>query len=282
MPQCDLSFDCVLQIIRYQLFMNFVRYYPIAGLAFFVLYIWKKKSLWPYKIQDKLPKWEHISREIKQSAVTLVVFSFIGLSVFILSKLGYLPVKVYRDADKFGGVPWMIASFVLLTIWHETWFYWAHRLMHHKKIYPHVHLMHHKSVNPTPIAAYNFHWTEAFVEALYLPIFICVVPLYFKVMIFHTFYAMILNIIWHFGFEFFPKGFASHPVWKWISTSTHHNMHHQKFNGNYGLYFNFWDRVMGTNFPNYESYYDTVVEKRNHPVSQEIPSFAIEPIDFFG
>nr|HNI25705.1 sterol desaturase [Leptospiraceae bacterium] len=38
---------------------------------------------------------------------------------------------------------------------------------------------------------------------------------------------------------------------------------HQKFNGNYSLYFNFWDRVMGTNFPNYEKYYDEVTAKRD-------------------
>jgi sterol desaturase/sphingolipid hydroxylase (fatty acid hydroxylase superfamily) len=26
----------------------------------------------------------------------------------------------------------------------------------------------------------------------------------------------------------------------------YHNLHHERFNGNYGLYFTFWDRLMGT------------------------------------
>ncbi len=30
-------------------------------------------------------------------------------------------------------------------------------------------------------------------------------------------------------------------------------MHHQHIRMNYGLYFNFWDRLMGTNHPQYEA-----------------------------
>jgi sterol desaturase/sphingolipid hydroxylase (fatty acid hydroxylase superfamily) len=36
------------------------------------------------------------------------------------------------------------------------------------------------------------------------------------------------------------------------TTSTHHNMHHQLFNGNYALYFTWWDKWMGTEFKDYE------------------------------
>jgi sterol desaturase/sphingolipid hydroxylase (fatty acid hydroxylase superfamily) len=32
----------------------------------------------------------------------------------------------------------------------------------------------------------------------------------------------------------------------WLNRSTFHNDHHRLFRGNYGLYFTFWDRVMGT------------------------------------
>jgi sterol desaturase/sphingolipid hydroxylase (fatty acid hydroxylase superfamily) len=30
-------------------------------------------------------------------------------------------------------------------------------------------------------------------------------------------------------------------------------MHHSSFNGNYGLMFRFWDRLLGTELKNYES-----------------------------
>ena len=260
--QCNLTAECIWGVAKFQLFMNFIRYYPIAGLFFFIFYIWKKDLFNRFKIQDKFPKKEKIINEIKQSAITLIVFASIGVSVFVLNKSGIMKTKLYFNPNENGGIPFMILSFILITIWHETYFYWIHRLMHHKKIYPYVHQVHHQSVNPSPIAAYHFHFIESFFEAFYTIPFLLVVPMYFPVFVFHTFYAMILNIYWHLGYELFPKGFASHPIFKWISTSTHHNLHHQKFNGNYGLYFNFWDRIMGTNFSYYETYYDQIIEKR--------------------
>lgn len=260
---CDFNLNCAMQAGAYQLFMNFIRYYPIAGVAFLIFYIWKKDSFFRFKIQEKYPHADKIWREIRQSAVTLFVFATIGTTVFVLNKIGVMHTKIYRDPSLYGGLPYMILSFILITVWHETYFYWAHRLMHHKKLYKYTHIVHHQSVNPTPIAAYNFQWTEAILEAIYPIPFLMIVPMYFPVFVIHTFYAMILNIYVHLGYEFFPKGWASHPITKWINTATHHNLHHQKFNGNYGLYFNFWDRVMGTNFKNYEETFDEIAEKRN-------------------
>ena len=257
---CELNLDCLIQVASFQLFMNFVRYYPIAGVAFLIFYMWKKNYFARFKIQDKYPKAEKIWMEIRQSAITLIMFSGIGITVYTLIRLGVLKGYMYKDPTLYGGVPYMILSFILITIWHETYFYWAHRLMHHKKIYKYVHLVHHQSVNPTPV------------EAIYAVIFTLTVPIYYPVFIIHTFYAMIMNIWFHLGYEFMPKGFASHWFFKWINTSTHHNLHHQKFNGNYGLYLNFWDRIMGTNFPYYETYFDKLVDKRNTalPVENEI------------
>ncbi|HMZ58810.1 MAG TPA: sterol desaturase family protein [Leptospiraceae bacterium] len=260
---CEFNLACVKDVALYQLFMNFIRYYPIAGAAFVIFYIWKKDYFARFRIQEKYPKTEKILHELRQSALTLVIFAAIGTTVYVLKRMNILDNKIYRDPSLYGGVPYMILSYILLTVWHETWFYWAHRLMHHKKIYKYVHLTHHQSVNPTPIAAYHFHWREAILEGICPVIFFMFVPMYFPVFVIHTFHVMILNIWWHLGYELFPKGFASHPILKWINTSTHHNMHHQKFNGNYSLYFNFWDRVMGTNFPNYEKYYDEVTAKRD-------------------
>jgi lathosterol oxidase len=39
-------------------------------------------------------------------------------------------------------------------------------------------------------------------------------------------------------------------------------MHHQYFRGNYGLYFNIWDRMMGTNHPDYEKRFYAVTTRR--------------------
>jgi hypothetical protein len=43
-----------------------------------------------------------------------------------------------------------------------------------------------------------------------------------------------------------------------LNTSTHHAMHHEAFRANYGLYFNIWDRLLGTNHPQYEQRFAAV------------------------
>ncbi|MDX1960836.1 MAG: sterol desaturase family protein [Leptospiraceae bacterium] len=258
---CNLDWSCAFQALFTQLFMNTIRYFPIAGILFFVIWVWKKDFFSPYRIQLKFPENDKLIYEIKQSFTTLVVFTFIGTTVFLLSKSGIAKTKIYRDFSEHSWT-YVISTYIVLLIWHETFFYWVHRLMHSKRFYGLIHSVHHKSVNPSPLAAYNFHYLEAFLEAIYLPIFAYIVPIHYGVLIFHTFQAMLMNIYFHLGYEFYPKGFARNLIFKWINTTTHHNLHHSKFNGNYSLYFNFWDRIMGTNFKNYEEYYDKVIERR--------------------
>jgi sterol desaturase/sphingolipid hydroxylase (fatty acid hydroxylase superfamily) len=46
-----------------------------------------------------------------------------------------------------------------------------------------------------------------------------------------------------------------------MNTPTNHVMHHEKLRGNYGLYFNVWDRLMGTNHKDYEKRFEEVVTR---------------------
>jgi sterol desaturase/sphingolipid hydroxylase (fatty acid hydroxylase superfamily) len=39
-------------------------------------------------------------------------------------------------------------------------------------------------------------------------------------------------------------------------------MHHSKFKGNYGVHFRFWDRLMKTEFKDYEAEYDKIQERK--------------------
>jgi sterol desaturase/sphingolipid hydroxylase (fatty acid hydroxylase superfamily) len=57
----------------------------------------------------------------------------------------------------------------------------------------------------------------------------------------------------HNGFEWAPKWWDRIPVLRLETPSIHHNLHHEKSRGNYGLYFTFWDRWMGTQFPDCEA-----------------------------
>ena len=45
------------------------------------------------------------------------------------------------------------------------------------------------------------------------------------------------------------------------TTTTHHNQHHRRFSSNYGLYFTFWDRAMGTLHADYHAEFDRVAAR---------------------
>ncbi len=74
------------------------------------------------------------------------------------------------------------------------------------------------------------------------------------------------NVYGHLGYELYPRGFNTGRVGRWINTSTNHNQHHQYFRGNYGLYFTFWDRMMGTIRKDYDERFEQVVTRKkiNH------------------
>ena len=150
----------------------------------------------------------------------MTIFAFVGVGVFTAKKNGF--TFLYTEISEFG-IGYFILSIIVAILIHDTFFYWGHRLMHHKSIFRYVHKVHHNSTNPSPWAAFSFHPYESVIEALIV---------------------------------------TTHWLWKWNNTSTHHNMHHRFFNCNYGLYFNFWDRVMGTNHPNYHKVFEEVKSRK--------------------
>jgi len=73
----------------------------------------------------------------------------------------------------------------------------------------------------------------------------------------------ILNVLGHLGYEFYPRNFVANPLTNWNNTSFHHNQHHQKFNCNYGLYFNWWDKICKTNHIEYQKQFEEFTSLRD-------------------
>ena len=230
-----------------------IRYFVIAGAAFF--YFQKKKKYGYRKIQKKEPKREMIFHEIKWSVLSLLIFGLLSAGNSFLAYQGHM--KIYTSVEEFGAL-YLLASFVVLIILHDTYFYWVHRFMHWNKIYRFVHLVHHKSTNPTPFAAFSFHPLETLLEAAMIPLLLLVMPLHPVVLLLFALFSNILNVMGHLGYEIFPSGFTRGTFW-FMNTSTHHNQHHSKFHCNYGLYFNFWDRIMKINHKTYHDTFETIV-----------------------
>lgn len=231
-----------LQWLLMPLFI-FIRDALPAAAAYGIFYVWKRREWFYLKIQQRFPRPSDYQREIAYSALTSLVFAVVAWLCLGTPFHNY--TQFYTKIDQYG-VAWLILSILLSLIVHDAYFYWIHRWMHSPKLYRKVHLVHHKSVNPSPWAAFAFHPLEAVAEAGIIPVLLLVMPLHPISFFGFITFMLIFNVYGHLGYELFPKKIYAHPLGKWLNTSVYHNLHHEKFHGNYGLYLTFWDRVCGT------------------------------------
>lgn len=232
------------------------RYFLFAGIAFVLAYLVLNKAIRNKKIQQRYPKSSDYLREMGYSVLTICLFAFIPL--LLIRNEAVRPFTTYYTSIEEHGTLYFFLAFPIMLVLHDTYFYWAHRLMHHPALFRLFHLVHHKSVNPSPWAAYAFHPLEAIVEAGIVVIFLFTIPIHQYHLPFFFLFMIIYNVYGHLGWELYPKGFSRHWLGKWINTSVNHNQHHQYFKGNYGLYFLFWDRMMGTLRADYDEQFDEV------------------------
>ncbi len=250
-----------------------LRYVLFAGVAYLFFYVWRKRAWLSRKIQQKYPERKRILFEIKYSFSSLAIFASLALFIRWATKAGY--TQVYSDFNEHS---WAYFAFTVVAfiVIHDAYFYWTHRTMHHPKLFKHVHKVHHMSNNPTPWAAFSFHPLEALVEFGIIPIMVFIMPLHPIAIVIFALYMVLLNVMGHLGYEIFPKGFTQHKLFGLHNTSTHHNMHHKHVNCNYSLYFNIWDKLMGTNHAKYHSTFDEVASRNGDTRSktQEMSSRA--------
>ena len=239
-----------------------VRYLIFAGIAYWIFYVLKRQNWLFMKIQQKYPERQQIWREIGYSVLSFTVLASVGVVIRLAVTHGIFDTKIYKHfADH--SVAYYIATTVFIIFFHDTYFYWAHRLMHHPLLYERVHKVHHLSKDPTPWAAFSFHPSEALIEVAFVPLLIFTIPLHFSSLLILSMWQISFNVMGHLGYEIFPQGALRHPLLKWLNTSTNHNMHHKYVRCNYGLYFSFWDRIMGTNHARYEETFDEVTARRD-------------------
>ncbi|MFA7273470.1 MAG: sterol desaturase family protein [Crocinitomicaceae bacterium] len=248
-----------IQVLRRLFVFNLFRYAFFAVLGYFIWYILFKKKWQFKKIQSVFPKGSDYRREIGYSLVTVILFSIIGYAV-VSEPISNFTLRYTEFSDRTVGYWWL--SILLMILLHDTYFYWAHRLMHHKKIFNLFHLVHHRSLNPSPWAAYAFHPLEGIIEAGVIFPIVFLIPHHVSAIIVFLFFMIIYNVYGHLGYELYPKGFNKNFIGKWLNTSVNHNQHHEKITGNYGLYFLFWDRWMGTMRDDYDQKFEEIDAKR--------------------
>ena len=149
---------------------------------------------------------------------------------------------------------------IATAVWAEIWHYFSHRAFHLRPLHW-IHVEHHRSHLNTPLTALSFSlWEKLIFNAGIIAPFILID-------IFHpvNFYGiaawyigyLIINSFSHANFEIrsetFPKRFG-----KVFATTTYHSLHHSRYTGNYGLATRFLDRMMDTEWSDYEALYERV------------------------
>jgi sterol desaturase/sphingolipid hydroxylase (fatty acid hydroxylase superfamily) len=257
--------------------LNGGRYLLFCGVAWLAAYVFFRRRWLHRKIVPLFPPGSDVRREIKDSAISVLIFSATGALTLEAAHRGW--TRMYWQPEE-RGVAWFWVSIFCTILLHDTWFYWTHRLMHHPRLFRLTHWTHHRSHNPTPWAAFAFSPLEAVVQASIFPLAVVIVPMHPYAFGLFMVWQMGFNVIGHAGFEFFPRWMMKSWLGWVMNTPTNHVMHHEKMRGNYGLYFNVWDRLMKTNHAEYEARFDQVMSRpRDEPgeanPSGEGPSAAI-------
>lgn len=237
-----------------------IRYFVIAGIAYAIWYRLLRHKIVYRKIQQRFPLRKDYRREILYSSITIIIFSAVP---FLMLQTPLRQFTYYYTNLSHRSLVWFVVAFPLMFVVHDTYFYWMHRLMHHKNLFRYLHVLHHRSVNPSPWAAFAFQPAEAIIEAGIFVVLVLIMPLHFAHLFVFFLVMMVYNVYGHLGWEIYPENFNKHWLGKWVNTSVNHNQHHQFFKGNYGLYFLFWDRVMGTLRKDYDQQFAAITSRKS-------------------
>jgi sterol desaturase/sphingolipid hydroxylase (fatty acid hydroxylase superfamily) len=245
--------------------IDLARYAIAASVMALIIVVLARLGVGPGPIQARRPTRRDYFREIALSLRTVVVFSLNGFAIYALVTTGVIVLPSTIEAA--GGWVGIAASLAAVLVAHDTWFYWTHRLMHGRRLARHIHRAHHRSNAPTPFAAYAFDIGEAVIQAVFLTLFLLVLPVHPIAISLFLLIMIVRNVMGHAGVELHPAIFAPGRALGWITTTTHHDLHHQTGRWNFGLYFTWWDRLMGTEHPDYAArFHDARSRRRPQPL----------------
>jgi sterol desaturase/sphingolipid hydroxylase (fatty acid hydroxylase superfamily) len=236
------------------------RYAVFAVGVWLALWVVLARPLAGRKVRASSPPLRQLFFEFLFSIRSVAVFSTVGLVTFALEKAGLLPGPAIGASL---GPVWFWTCLALVIVAHDAWFYWTHRLIHDPRLFRRFHRRHHKSHNPSPFTAYSFDLGEAAINGLFVPVWMILVPTPWPVIGLFMLHQIVRNTIGHSGYELYPAGKDGKPLFDWMTTVTHHDLHHGQAGWNYGLYFTFWDRVMGTEHPDYHARFTETVRAKS-------------------
>lgn len=254
----NVTLEEAARVLPYVIGLETGRYVVTAGLASLIVWAFWNAGLKARKIQARNAQAADLRREIATSLRTALVFAAVGFCMFLAKSAGWL--TIYDDFAVRGPV-YFAVTLVLMIVAHDAWYYWTHRAMHHPRLFRAFHWTHHKSKTPTPWTSYAFDVPEALVMVAFVPLWAAIVPMHDLAIFAFVTWQLVRNVAGHTGVELSPVSGKPSRLFGWLNTTTHHDLHHQSPGSNFGLYFSWWDRLMGTEHPEYQTRVAEIAER---------------------
>jgi sterol desaturase/sphingolipid hydroxylase (fatty acid hydroxylase superfamily) len=220
------------------------RYLVVSGLAYWLLWQRGGEKLRAKRLNRDRPIRRVIMQEIRLSLLSSALYAAPAAVTLVAWLHG--GTAIYDDWRAHGGVPYLVLSVLIYLIIQDTHYYWMHRLMHHPRLFSWTHAGHHRSRQPTPFASFAFDPAEAALVAWLLPALAFFIPIHIGVLVALLILMTVTAVLNHSGWEVLPGSFVNGPIGRHLISATHHSLHHTRYARNYGLYFRFWDKLMGT------------------------------------
>jgi sterol desaturase/sphingolipid hydroxylase (fatty acid hydroxylase superfamily) len=228
------------------------RYVLVAGVSHLLLYRPGSAERPPGQPPLLHPTAISIRRDIVLSVLSAGVFALATLVLLSAHRHGL--TRLYTTVlDPVGGLAYGLASFGLVLVLQDAWFYFTHRLVHLPAVYPWMHRGHHRSRVPTPWTSFAFDPPEAALQALFLILLVTLIPLHPITLIAVLSTMTIWAVVNHLGLERLPLAFPHHWLGRWLIGPSHHALHHRRPGAHFGLYFTHLDHLFGSEDPTYVS-----------------------------
>jgi sterol desaturase/sphingolipid hydroxylase (fatty acid hydroxylase superfamily) len=229
------------------------RYFLVAGATYLFFYSpWSEFFINP-DLPHPSPSWRSIQHDIKLAILSAAVFALAAAFMMSAFRWGitrlYVPVRQY-------GIWYLGVSYGAVLILQDAYFYFTHRLFHHPWLFRWLHQGHHQSRYPTPWTSFAFDPLEAIIQSLFLVAIVFVIPLHLITSIAVLTTMTVWAVLNHLGIDRLPQSFPHHWLGRWFIGPAHHSIHHLKYRVHYGLYFTFWDRLLGTQDSKYAQDFD--------------------------
>jgi len=203
------------------------------------------------QLQSGIVSLEHesVESDIKLSVISAICFG-LGAACFMgIYNSGLTKVYWQWEAQDLGYIAF---SYIAVLILQDSYFYFSHRLLHLPWFFKHFHEGHHHSKPPTPWTFFALEPAEAISQISFLLCLTLIIPLNVGVLV----AVLVTMTVWstgnHVGVQVVPLTRSSRWWGQWFIGSSHHLIHHQRYSRHYGLYFTFWDKVLGTQDEKYE------------------------------